>query len=105
GPPDAQALAQALTQFYSGEPGLELPPFVRVREATLAWQRQSLAVSNQDLSRLSQDQLKAVERDLAEAAQPGGSPSSLAARLEWLEQLGQAPRRVAEIRRRFGYPN
>jgi hypothetical protein len=106
GSPDAQVLSEVLAQYYTGEPGLELWPFVNVREALLAWRRQVLAAADDNTARLYQEQLEAIQRDLDAGATASGGPlASLAARLEWLEQLGQAPRRVAEIRRQFGHPN
>ncbi len=104
--PDARVLGEILTQYYTGEPGLELPPFVAVRDALLGYRRQTLATADADVARLYQEQLAAIDNDLkAGAAQSGGPLADLTARLEWLEHLGQAPQLVAQVRQQFDHPN
>ena len=106
GPPDPRQLADVLAPQYSGEPGLELPPFAALRDALLRYRRLLLAENDENVATLYQEQLAAIEKDLESGiAQSGGPLGDLAARLEWLEQLGQAPKLVKEIRQQFSRPN
>jgi hypothetical protein len=103
--PDARVLGEILAQYYTGARGLERPVFVELRESLLGYRRQLLA-TGEELARLYQEQLAAIENNLQSgAADTGGPLADLTARLEWLEQLGQAPQLVADIRRQFGHAN
>jgi hypothetical protein len=102
--PDARILGEVLAQYYTGARGLERPVFVELREALLGYRRQLLA-TGEELAKLYQEQLTAIENDLQSGTDTGGPLADLTARLEWLEQLGQAPQLVADIRRQFGHAN
>lgn len=100
--PDAEALGSVVAKLYSGQPGLELSEFVKLRDALLSYRRLLMAKSDPAIQKRFADQLKSLSAELAE---PRLSPSQIATRLVWLEQLGQTPEIVSEVRNRYGKAN
>lgn len=99
---DTSELGGVIAKFYSGENGLELPRFVEARRALLRYHRLATARQQEGFDATYQQQVDGV---LASLKEEEPDVSLLATRLNWLEQLGQAPEIVAEARARFQHPN
>lgn len=98
---DLDLLAAILAKYYEGHPGLELVPFVKLREALLQYSRLLSARDDPDIQSRFENQLAALSRDL------GGETSvaGVSARLTWLDQLGQASDVISRVRAGFAAPN
>lgn len=108
-PLDTELLGQILGQLYNGDPGLELPEYVDLRTALMALRRLAMAQEDPEIQKLVREQLERVREALpepttAEVDRIGGM-AELATRLEWLEQLNQAPELVANVRAIYDQPN
>lgn len=104
--PDAEQVGNVASRYYSGKPGLELSPFVEMREALLGYHRLLTHRSSPELSTQLADQLQALRQALVGARErPADAAAEIAVRLEWLEQLGQSPDLVARIRQLYSRPN
>lgn len=103
--PDPRVLGEILAQYLDGAPGLELPRFVQVRESLTAYRRLVIAHGDDNVPQLFQNQLAEIQRDLDSVAANQGNRTELAARLEWMDELGQARDLVATTRERYSRPN
>ena len=104
--PDPDQVGRVAARYFTGQPGLDLTPFVEVREALLGYRRLLMAQADADLQQRLSEQLQALREILQGASdRPTAAAAEIAARLEWLEQLGQAPELVERIRGCYGHPN
>ena len=104
--PDARDMDDIVRQYISGEPGLELPAFVGVREALVGHQRLLLMQQQPDaMERLFRDYLGFIYETLENETLTNDQRVGLMARLRWLEDVHQAPELVATVRQRFGQAN
>ena len=106
-PTDAKAVATAAAPFFSGQPGLELPPFVELRDALALYYNRLLAV--QDAPEMAQrfaDRLADLRQAIQNAREDRvESRADIAVLLEWFEQLEQVPELIQQIRDAYGHPN
>ncbi len=106
-PTDAKAVATAAAPLFSGQPGLELPPFVELRDALAVYYNRLLAV--QDAPEMAQrfaDRLADLRQAIQNAQEDRvESRADIAVLLEWFEQLEQAPELIQRIRDAYAHPN
>jgi hypothetical protein len=102
--PEAQGVAARL---YSGEPGLEFPPFVAVREALTSYANLATARAQQPFDDVFEERrqrlIAAIEAYQAERST--AARVELLEQLSWFQNLGQMPRLVSEIRKSHQRPN
>lgn len=104
--PDAESLNGLVGRFYMGEPGLELPRFTALRDALVGHLRLVQAQSDPEMTSRLAENLRVIEESVPQARQRASAYLvDVAARVGWLEQLGQAPQVVDQVRREFAYPN
>lgn len=104
--PDAESLNGLVGRFYMGEPGLELPRFTALRDALVGHLRLVQAQSDPEMTSRLAENLRVIEESVPQARQRASAYLvDVAARVAWLEQLGQAPQVVDQVRREFAYPN
>ena len=104
--PDPAALGEMLSKLISGEPGLELPPFVNLRNSLLTLRRVAMAKSDPSIEQRFNEQVSALHSSMHQAdtlSEP--QLSELANQVEGLEQREQAPQLVSQARHRFGHAN
>jgi len=104
--PDVEAVNELVSRMRMGEPGLELPAFLTLRESLIGYSRLLQHENDPKLPERVAENLR-VAQEAAELAKqkPAEHQAELATRLEWLEHLGQAPEAVSSLRRQFAYPN
>jgi hypothetical protein len=102
--PSPEQLGMVAGRYFSGQPGLELSPFVELREALLAYRWLLMAHADADIQQRLAEQLAALRKALQEAGERPAA-AEIAARLDRLEQLGQAPELINRIRSRYARPN
>ena len=104
--PDPAAVTSAAMPLFSGQPGLELPAFLELREALVAYNRLLSAQAEPEMQQRLTEQLIALREALQKAGDdPAAATAEIAARLDWLEQLGQAAELVTRVRQSFDHPN
>lgn len=104
--PDAETLNGLVGRFYMGEPGLELPRFTALRDALVGYLRLVQAQSDAEIGNRLAENLRVIEESVPQArVRASAHLVDVAARVGWLEQLGQAPEVVDRVRREFAYPN
>ena len=103
---DPEAINGSVTRMLMGEPGLELPAFVKLREALVGYSRLLQHQNDPRLPERVAENLR-VAQEAAELAKqkPSEHQAELVTRLEWLDQLKQASDAVSSLRRQFAYPN
>jgi hypothetical protein len=105
-PIDTAVLGQILSQMYNGDPGLELPEFVALRDALMTLRRLVAAQSDPEIESRVAEQLRQIRTEMPDLAETNVDDLvQLATRLEWLEQLDQAPELVQQIRNTYRAPN
>ncbi|MFB3103375.1 MAG: hypothetical protein ACE1ZA_00485, partial [Pseudomonadales bacterium] len=108
-PADWTRLEGAWQQYYNGHPGLELPEFVRVRNALRKYiflgklSDQPAAVTHTTMV----DQIEALASALEQYNQTPSVKASgnIATLIDWLDQLGRLPKLAAELRAHHRHPN
>ena len=107
--PDWTALEGIAAQFYDGHPGLELPPFVRVRDALRRYTFLG-ALSKQPMETRRTTTVARLNA-LADAlekyneAPSARSAGNVAALLDWLDQMGHLPGLAGDVRAFHQRPN
>ena len=101
---DAAVLAKPLTNFYSGERGLELPQFVDLRDALMGFRRIVLYKSDEPSREAFDKQMAANARDMFDPER-NRDYGKMAARLAMMEQLYFAPDVVRSARQQYSQPN
>jgi hypothetical protein len=103
---DAKAVAEAAAPLFSGQPGLELPPFVELRDALAVYSRLLAAQAEPEMAQRFAERLVVLRESLQNAREDRvESRADVASLLEWLEQLGQAPELIERVRAAYAHPN
>jgi len=105
--PDPAVLEAVGARYYAGAPGLELAPFVKVRDALRALHAVRLARDEAQLRQQYDAQLERLAGLLTDhAAAPTAEKSqAIGAALAWLEEMGQTPALAAAVRQTYSRPN
>ncbi len=94
-------------KYYQNEVGLELPPFVAVRNGLLRYMNAAFFVGDEqfaDKYRANLDELTKLLSD--DAAQPSAETAAkIGQKLGWLERAGQADTVLQSVRVRYWQPN
>jgi hypothetical protein len=105
--PDPDILNEVAGQYFQGQRGLEEPKFVRVREGLVAYRWLLLAKTSPDVIQAYDNQLASIADSILSLDDDPSviKKTEISNRLEWLNDLGQAPQLVAGMHRRHDRPN
>jgi hypothetical protein len=105
--PQVEELGSVAARFYSGEQGLELPPFARVRRALRRYLEVLVFANDPQAGETLAGRLDTLAGHLGAYAQDPEfwTAGEIGLTLGWLEQLGQANELVAKVRRAYSRPN
>lgn len=105
--PDIGVLAQVYRRFRAVHAGLELPVFADVADALERYVQFANIARQESQSRIYVRQLDALAEELESyVREPSGELAlSIGQRLGFVDALGQSPRLVRAVRRRFAKPN
>jgi hypothetical protein len=107
-PPPQDVLANVIGKLEADQGGLELPVFVRLREALQNYQAVTAAASDAQAGEQYARRMEDLATQLdAYSGNPANSDAALAIgrTLGWLESRRQAPQVVASVRQAYGFSN